>query len=217
MIIRQELREAIAPKISNCIVESLDDTSFDGKTEKNLYLSGICIQGGIRNANQRIYPVDEIAKAVRTINDQLSNDYSILGECNHPPDLQVNLDRASHMITKMWMDGPNGYGKLKILNTPMGALVRTLIESGVKLGVSSRGSGNVSDDGQNIVSDFEIITIDVVATPSGPGCFPTPIYEHLMNHTGGYRSYQLAEAVRHDPQAQKYLQHSLLNFIKTLK
>ena len=189
----------------------------DDKEGKNLYMSGICIQGGIRNANQRVYPVSEIGKAVKTLNDQIQNGYSVLGEVDHPDDLKINLDRVSHMITNMWMEGPNGYGKLKILPTPMGQLIKTMLESGVKLGVSSRGSGNVSDNGSGEVSDFEIITVDMVAQPSAPGAYPTPIYEHLMNTKGGLSSIRLAEEVRGDAKAQKYLKESLLNIINGLQ
>jgi hypothetical protein len=121
------------------------------------------------------------------------------------------------MITEMWMDGPNGYGKLKILPTPMGQLVKAMLESGVKLGVSSRGSGNVKEDGSGEVSDFEIITVDVVAQPSAPGAYPTPIYEHLMNNKGGYSSLRIAKEVEGDPKAQKYLKESLLKIISGLQ
>ena len=184
---------------------------------KDLYMKGICIQGGIKNANQRTYPVSEIAKATKTLNDQISSGYSVLGEVDHPDDLKINLDRVSHMITEMWMDGPNGYGKMKILPTPMGQLVKTMLESGVKLGVSSRGSGNMSEYGNGEVSDFEIITVDVVAQPSAPGAYPTPIYEHLMNTKGGNMAKGLAAEVRNDAKAQKFLKEALTNIIKDLK
>ncbi len=189
----------------------------EGQDNKDLYMKGICIQGGIKNANQRIYPVNEIGKAVKTLNDQIGSGYSVLGEVDHPDDLKINLDRVSHMITEMWMDGPNGYGKMKILPTPMGQLVKTMLESGVKLGVSSRGSGNISEYGSGEVSDFEIITVDVVAQPSAPGAYPTPIYEHLMNTKGGNMVKGLAAEVRNDPKAQKYLKDALTNIIKDLK
>jgi hypothetical protein len=117
------------------------------------------------------------------------------------------------MLNSMWMDGPNGHGKLKILPTPMGLLVKTMLESGVKLGVSSRGSGNVREDGSGEVSDFEIITVDIVAQPSAPGAYPTPIYEHLMNTKGGYRAFNMAR----DEQAQKYLKEQLVNIISKLR
>lgn len=204
------LREHLSFDQSGIILES------DDKDGKNLHLKGIAIQGGIRNANQRVYPVDEIERAVKTLNDQIQNGYSVLGEVDHPDDLKVNLDRVSHMITNMWMEGPNGYGKFKILPTPMGNLIRTMLEAGVKLGVSSRGSGNV-DDMSGRVSDFEIITVDIVAQPSAPGAYPTPVYEHLMNSRGGMKAFKVAQEVKEDPKAQKYLQESLMQIIKGLK
>ena len=179
------------------------ETTENDKGGKDLYMKGICIQGGVKNANQRVYPVTEISRAVNTLNDQITGGYSVLGEVDHPERLNINLDRVSHMITEMWMDGPNGYGKLKVLPTPMGTLVKTMLESGVKLGVSSRGSGNVMEDGSGQVSDYEIITVDVVAQPSAPGAYPTPIYEHLLNARGGYKALELAREVRGDDKAQK--------------
>jgi hypothetical protein len=189
------------------------DEGSDGR--KSLHLNGICIQGDIRNANQRVYSSEEIGRAVKTLNEQIAGGYSVLGEVDHPQDLKINLDRVSHMITKMWMDGPNGYGKLKILPTPMGQLIQTMLESGVKLGVSSRGSGEVDSSGK--VQGFEIITVDIVAQPSAPGAYPTPVYEHLINNTGGYKAYQIAQEVQGDPKAQKYLAESLMKIIRGLK
>ena len=207
------LREHLTFDQANMVVESAENSNGG----KDLYLKGICIQGGVRNANQRVYPVEEIGRAVKTLNDQIQGGYSVLGEVDHPEGLNINLDRVSHMITETWMDGPNGYGKLKVLPTPMGQLVQTMLESGVKLGVSSRGSGNVSEDGSGNVSDFEIITVDVVAQPSAPGAYPTPIYEHLMNTRGGYQAYELAQATKEDDKAQKYLKESLLGIISGLR
>ena len=191
----------------------LESDDVDGK--KSLHLNGICILGDIRNANQRVYSSQEIGKAVKTLNEQIAGGYSVLGEVDHPADLRINLDRVSHMITKMWMDGPNGYGKLKILPTPMGQLIQTMLESGVKLGVSSRGSGEV--DGGGNVQGFEIITVDIVAQPSAPGAYPTPVYEHLMNTTGGFKAFTMAKEVQGDPKAQKYLAESLMKIIRGLK
>jgi hypothetical protein len=205
------LRENLTFDQARMVVET------DGESGKNLYMKGICIQGGIKNANQRVYPVNEIGRAVKTLNDQVTGGYSVLGEVDHPDDLKINLDRVSHMITEMWMDGPNGYGKMKILPTPMGNLVRTMLESGVKLGVSSRGSGNVKEDGSGEVTDFEIITVDVVAQPSAPGAYPTPIYEHIMNTRGGYKAFLTAQEVQGDAKAQKYLKESLLKIIGGLQ
>ena len=205
------LRENLSFDQAKMVVES------DAENEKSLYMTGIFIQGDKRNQNQRVYPAKEIARAVKTLNDQIEGGYSVLGEVDHPDDLRINLDRVCHMVTKMWMEGADGYGKLKILPTPMGNLVKTMLESGVKLGVSSRGSGNVREDGSGEVSDFEIITIDVVAQPSAPGAYPTPIYEHLMNTRMGYRSLRIAQEVKGDPKAQKYLKESLLEIIGKLR
>ncbi len=204
------LAEHLSYDQAKIVLES--EEGKDGK--KSLHLNGICIQGDIRNANQRVYSSQEIGRAVKTLNEQIAGGYSVLGEVDHPQDLRINLDRVSHMITKMWMDGPNGYGKLKLLPTPMGQLVQTMLESGVKLGVSSRGSGEV--DGNGNVQGFEIITVDVVAQPSAPGAYPTPVYEHLMNNTGGYQAYRIAQEVKGDPKAQQYIAESLKRIIARL-
>ena len=198
-----QLREHLTFEKAQCITES------DGK---DLYLKGTFIEGEVRNQNQRIYPVNEINKAVKTIQERLQSGQSVLGEADHPDDLNINIDRVSHMITEMDISGKNGIGKLKLLPTPMGNVVKTLLESGVKLGVSSRGSGNVGNNGY--VSDFEIITVDVVAQPSAPNAYPTPVYEALMrNGKRGRISLELAEAVRHDNKAQKHLEKVLLSII----
>ena len=203
------LRENLTFDAAQMIVEG----SGDGK---DLYMKGICIQGGVENGNKRIYPVNEISKAVSTVNEQIKGGYSVLGEVDHPDDLKINLDRVSHMITEMWMDGPNGYGKLKILPTPMGNLVKTMLESGVKLGVSSRGSGNVNE-GSGHVSDFEIVTVDVVAQPSAPNAYPTAIYEGLLNMRGGAQLFEMAREASADQKVQKYLREGVLRLIKDLK
>ena len=185
--------------------------------KKNLYMKGIFIQGGVKNANERVYPVPEIENAVKTLNEQIQDGYSVLGEVDHPDDLKINLDRVSHMITQMWMDGANGFGKLKILPTPMGQLVKTMLESGVKLGVSSRGSGNVNDyDGK--VSDFEIVTVDIVAQPSAPNAYPKAIYESMMNMKNGHKLLDVAKEVQGgNKKVEKYLKEEVMRLIKDLK
>jgi hypothetical protein len=189
---------------------------LEGVEGKDLYMKGICIQGGVKNANERVYPVNEIERAVTTLNEQLSTGHSVLGEVDHPDDLKINLDRVSHMIQSMWMDGPNGFGKLKILPTPMGNLVRCMLDSGVKLGVSSRGSGNV-DDRTGHVSDFEIVTVDVVAQPSAPNAYPKAIYEGLMNMRYGHRVLEIARDAGKDNKVQRYLKNEITRLIQDLK
>lgn len=192
------------------------EEATDGSGTKTMKLKGICIEGGVRNANERVYPVQEIAKAVDTINEQIKSGHSVLGEVDHPEDLKINLDRVCHVIEKMWMDGPAGYGTLKILPTPMGELVKTMLQSGVKLGVSSRGSGNV-DDRTGHVSDFEIVTVDVVAQPSAPNAYPTAIYEGLLNHAGGQRLLEMFKDPANSNKAQRYVKSEVMRLIRGLK
>jgi len=205
----QTLTETLSFDNARMVVE----TSNEGK---DMFMKGICIQGGVKNANDRSYPVNEIANAVKSINEQIQNGYSVLGEVDHPEDLKINVDRVSHMISEMWMDGPNGYGKLKILPTPMGNLVKTMVESGVKLGVSSRGSGNVSESSGD-VSDFEIVTVDVVAQPSAPNAYPIPMYESLLNHRGGHKVLERYADIRDSKKVQKYLKNDIVRLINDLK
>ena len=196
-------------------IELLTEEAADG-SGKTLYMQGICIEGNKRNANDRIYPAHEIQKAVSTINEQIRSGHSVLGEVDHPEDLKINLDRVSHMIDKMWCDGDTGFGKLKILPTPMGQLVKTMLDAGVKLGVSSRGSGNV-DDRTGHVSDFEIVTVDVVAQPSAPNAYPQAIYEGLMNMRYGHRMLDMARDAGADNKVQRYLKSEITKLIKDLK
>ncbi len=206
------LREQLTFNQAN--IQVLEESDMSGG--KNLYLKGICIEGDRRNANDRIYPLYEIAKAVNTINQQIKEGNSVLGEVDHPDDLKINLDRVCHSVEEMWMDGHAGCGKLKILPTPMGELIKTLLQSGVKLGVSSRGSGNV-DDRTGHVSDFEIVTIDVVAQPSAPNAYPKAIYESMMNMKYGHRLLEIAKEAGQDNKVQKYLKGEVVKLIRELK
>lgn len=208
------LRENLTFDGASLVVESVKEAD----DKKSLYMKGVFIQGGVRNANERVYPVTEIEQAVRTLNTQIREGNSVLGEIDHPDDLKINLDRVSHIITEMWMDGANGFGKLKIIPTPMGQLAATMLENGVKLGVSSRGSGNV-DEATGKVSDFEIVTVDIVAQPSAPNAYPKAIYESLMNMKNGHRVLENLKGTHldKDVRVQKYLKDEVVRLIKELK
>jgi len=214
MLTSRYLREDLT--FSQARIEIITEDDASGKGGKNLYLKGICIEGDKRNANERIYPRHEIIKAVETVNEQIRNGNSVLGEVDHPDDLKINLDRVCHTVDNMWMEGQAGCGKLRILPTPMGELIKTLVTSGVKLGVSSRGSGNV-DDRTGHVSDFEIVTIDVVAQPSAPNAYPTAIYEGLMNMKHGHRVLEMAREAGQENQVKKYLADEVKRLIRELK
>jgi hypothetical protein len=203
------LRENLSFQQANLVVESTDDT-----TGKSMFMHGIFVQGGVKNLNDRVYPVTEIRSAVDSINSQIKEGYSICGEADHPEELNINLDRVSHIITQMWMDGPNGMGKLKILPTPMGNIVRTLLDSGVKLGVSSRGSGNVTNNGE--VSDFQIVTVDIVMRPSAPAAYPEYVYE-ARNSRRGTVIDNLSKEMMNDDRAKHFLKAELMSWISNLK
>jgi hypothetical protein len=210
----QYLKEHLSFTQAQC--ELVLEDAADGSGKKLYGMQGIFIEGDKRNANERIYPGHEIKRAVNTINEQIMEGHSVLGEVDHPDDLKINLDRVSHMIEKMWCEGSVGYGKLKLLPTPMGLLVKTMLDSGVKLGVSSRGSGNV-DDRTGHVSDFEIVTVDVVAQPSAPNAYPKAIYEGLMNMKYGHRLVEIAKEAGQDNRVERYLKSEVVKLIKDLK
>jgi hypothetical protein len=204
------LKEHLTFDQAKMVTEAVDN----GKGGKSLFMEGIFVQGAKQNQNQRIYPVSEITKAVNSVQGKIDEGFTVLGEADHPDDLQVNLDRVSHMIERMWMQGSDGYGRLKLLPTPMGQICITLLDNGVKLGVSSRGSGEVDNSGN--VSGFEIQTVDIVANPSAPDAYPDPLYEQIMNGRRGNILLDVAAANNNDATAQKYLQEEVLKFIESL-
>jgi hypothetical protein len=199
---QQLLIEHLTPAAA-ALVESRD-------MEKNLYLAGRIMAAEQKNLNQRVYPKAEIARAVSLIAEKAKEGAFIMGELNHPDNLSVDLKNVSHIITEAWMDGANAIGKCKILNTPSGLIVQNLISGGVKLGVSSRGTGNVTTEG--VVEDFAFVTLDIVAQPSGPGCYPDVVRESVENT----KILTLAEAVQYDKKAQKYLTSEIQKFISSL-
>lgn len=185
------------------LVESRD-------SQKNLYLSGRIMAAEQENLNKRVYPRAQIERAVNFIVEKAAEGAYILGELNHPDNLSIDLKNVSHVLTEAWMDGNNAVGKCKILNTPSGLIVQNLIAGGVKLGVSSRGTGNVTNEG--VVDDFSFVTLDIVAQPSGPGCYPDVVRESVENT----KIMSLAEAVSVDPKAQKYFKAEVLKFLEQL-
>ena len=151
----------------------------DGK--KNMFIEGIFLQGGIKNRNGRMYPIETLANEVNRYNESYVKSGRALGELGHPDGPQINLDRVSHVITSLRQEGSNWIGKAKLTDTPMGNTARGLIESGVRLGVSSRGMGSLrlNKEGINEVqSDFHLATAaDIVADPSAPDAFVNGIME----------------------------------------
>jgi len=207
MTIKTELLvEELLPTEANIITES----SQDGK---NTWLSGIFMQADIKNRNGRVYPTTEIAEAVKLAGNAIKERNGIMGELDHPQTLQINLDRVSHVITEMSMNGSNAMGKAKLLNTPMGNIASELVKAGVGVGVSSRGAGQVNEGGG--VSGFQFVTVDIVAQPSAPNAYPSTVYESLQMAQNGHNILDLAEALRNDDSAQKYLKKEIMSWLKT--
>lgn len=158
--------------------EVLVEANEDGK--KSHYIEGIFMQGDLKNRNGRVYPSAVLEKEMNRYNDQFIKTKRALGELGHPDGPQINGDRVSHLINEMKKDGVNFTGKAKILGTPMGEIVKTFIDEGVKIGVSTRGLGSVrqKDGIMEVQNDFHLATIDVVTDPSGPDCFVNGMMEN---------------------------------------
>ena len=160
-------------------VKYLVETTKSGK--KSLYIEGVFLQGNIKNRNGRMYPMETLRREVARYNENHVVAGRALGELGHPDGPTVNLDRVSHKIVSLKESGSNFIGKAKIMNTPMGNIAKSLIDEGVKLGVSSRGIGSLkmTREGVNIVGDdFMLATAaDIVADPSAPDAFVEGIME----------------------------------------
>jgi hypothetical protein len=158
-----------------CLVEST-------KTGKQYYVEGIWASANKPNRNGRFYPGDVMESALGKYNASYVSQKRALGELNHPQGPTINLDRASHIIEHLKMDGDNVTGRAKIMSTPMGEIAKSLIDEGVKLGVSTRGLGSLeeSKDGyKRVKNDFFISAIDIVSDPSGEGCWVNGILESV--------------------------------------
>jgi len=186
---------------------------------KRLYIEGVFLQGGIKNRNGRMYPVDTLSREVGRYSESFINKGRALGELGHPDGPTVNLDRVSHKITSLVREGNNFKGKAQILSTPMGKIASSLLDEGVKLGVSSRGIGSLKEDntGCKVVGeDFQLATAaDIVADPSAPDAFVNGIMEGKeWVWEGGILREQLAEKTKRSINTlvdQKRLEEHKLN------
>ena len=165
------------------ITETIEDVQVlteERNGKKDYKIKGVFMQADIKNRNGRIYPMEILNKEVKRYNKEYINEKRAFGELGHPDGPTVNLERASHMITALYPDGKNYIGEAKILGTPMGEIVKNLMDEGAKLGVSSRGMGSLdSKNGANYVrNDFYLATAaDIVADPSAPNAFVEGIME----------------------------------------
>lgn len=167
------LREEIDfQSITNDIVT---ESISEGKSIKNFYLSGVHLQSEIKNQNGRIYPRGVIEREVNRINESKIKQNRFVGQLNHPEDLEINLERVSHLTTVLKMEGNDVYGKSKLLDTPLGLIAKKLVEGGVKLGVSSRGAGTLKNS--IVQNDYNLLCVDIVSDPSCSSAWVDPLYE----------------------------------------
>ena len=182
------------------ITECSQDVEYivEGKN-KQQYIKGIFMQSDIQNQNGRVYPFSVLQKEVKNYNNRFVKESRALGELGHPSGPTINLDRVSHIITELYEDGKNFIGKAKIMDTPNGKIVKNLIESGVRLGVSSRGLGSVkaNKSGVNEVQkDFVLSTVDIVSDPSAPDAFVNGIMEGREFSITGEIEYDIRNEIR---------------------
>jgi len=182
------------------ITECSQDVEYivEGKA-KEQYIKGIFMQSDIKNQNGRVYPFSVLQKEVKNYNKKFVQEKRALGELGHPMGPTINLDRVSHIITELYEEGKNFIGKAKIMNTPNGKIVKNLIESGVRLGVSSRGLGSVKQNkaGVNEVQkDFVLSTVDIVSDPSAPEAFVNGIMEGREFSINGEIEYDIRNEIK---------------------
>jgi len=155
-----------------------------------MYLTGIIQKADTVNGNGRVYPHKVLMREIKNY-EKLVSERRALGELDHPDDSVINLKNASHMMTKVWWDGKNVMGKAKVLDTPSGQVLNSLVKAGVSIGISSRGMGSVSESAGNTVveDDFQLICFDFVSEPSTPGAF-------MMKEAKGYTNRVFTKADR---------------------
>jgi hypothetical protein len=193
------------------ITETFEDVNVlveESNGKKNLYIEGIFLQSDIKNRNGRVYPYNVLNREVERYNEQYVKSGRALGELGHPDGPTVNLERVSHKIISLKAEGSNFIGRAQILSTPMGDIAKNLLDSGVKLGVSSRGMGSLEErNGANYVrDDFMLATAaDIVADPSAPDAFVNGIMEgkEWVWQNGVLKEHQISKYHRYISESTK--------------
>ena len=191
----------------------------------NMFIKGPFLMANEANRNKRVYPLEEMVREVSRYDKEMIKQNRATGELNHPTSPEINLERACHVVTELQQNGNIFEGKSKILSTPVGQVVRSLIMDGVKLGVSSRALGRVVEEaGVNKVSDFRLVAIDVVADPSVPTAFVNGILESKQwvlkddgNFEPVYERFEKSISNLPKKNVDSYLKEQMLAFINSLK
>lgn len=195
-------------------------------TPSTLHISGPFLMANEANKNKRVYPLEEMVKEVNRYQTEMIDSKRATGELNHPSSPEINLERVCHVITDLKQNGNIFEGKSKVLSTPMGQIVRSLILDGVKLGVSSRALGRLEEDGHGVnrVADFKLVAVDVVADPSVPSAFVNGILESkqwVLADNGQfepvYEKFEKAIGSLPKRNADQYLKEQIISLINSLK
>tara|TARA_R110001583_G_scaffold30474_3_gene105321 strand:- start:138 stop:734 length:597 start_codon:yes stop_codon:yes gene_type:complete len=193
------LREFFALCDGGICEDLLTESEKKFVAEGGMILSGVCQRANTLNGNGRVYEGKILAREVKNY-QKLIEENRALGELDHPDSSVVTLEKVSHKVTKLWMEGDDVYGKLQVLPTPAGNILRSLVESGVQVGISSRGLGSVREqNGQTIVEDdFQLICFDMVSEPSTPGAFMMREHKESLNENRGDKLNRLFNDILED-------------------
>jgi hypothetical protein len=198
----------------------------DRKSPASLYIKGPYMMAENYNRNNRLYKLDEMVKEVNRYKSEMISTGRAMGTLNHESTAEVSLDRVCHLVTELYQDGNIFHGKSKVLTTPSGHIVRSLVQDGVKVGMSSRALGQLkeSGDGKNIVKDLRLISIDCVADPSFPKAFVNGILESkqwVLGESGQfeevYADFENKISRLPKKQVEAFLKESILDFLNKIK
>ena len=218
----------------NLLIEDVDNTNFEYIVEegtdnkrRSMFIQGVFMEAEKRNKNNRVYPINELSREVERYIKEMVASGRAMGELNHPTNADVDLERACHMVTELKRNNNQFIGKSKILSTPSGKIVESLINDGVKVGMSTRSLGKLNEesDGINKVSDMRLVAIDCVADPSCSDAFVNGILENkqwICDNSGKYvEVYENFETgieslPNRSDEIKKYLTEQISAFIKNL-
>jgi hypothetical protein len=198
----------------------------DRKSPATLYIKGPYMMAENYNRNNRLYKLDEMVKEVNRYKSEMISTGRAMGTLNHESTAEVSLDRVCHLVTEMYQDGNIFHGKSKVLTTPCGHIVRSLVQDGVRVGMSSRALGQLTeaDGGKNIVKDLRLISVDCVADPSFPKAFVNGILESkqwVLGESGQfeeiYDKFEKNISKLPKREVEQYLKECILNFLNKIK
>tara|TARA_R110002051_G_scaffold141996_2_gene215301 strand:+ start:580 stop:1245 length:666 start_codon:yes stop_codon:yes gene_type:complete len=200
------------------------EEEVDRNSPSNLYIKGPYMMAEDVNRNNRLYPLDELVREAKRYNEEMVVPGRAMGELNHPTTADVDLERACHMVTELTQDGNVFYGKSKVLSTPCGQIVRSLINDGVKVGMSTRALGTLEEGSEhNVVKNMKLVAVDCVADPSYPKAFVNGILESKQwvlvdddRYEEVYESFEKSLQRLPKKELDTFLRDRILSFIRSI-